>query len=125
MFKITSGRGFHITFPNGIILSTQFGYGNYCDNYNNDKLMNMGSNPINGFDLTNLTCEDVEVEIFCEAQLLKDTWLTEDMHREVFGVELDSNVMGNVMGHVDIIQWLKILDWCKNSDPREIMLKRK
>lgn len=66
MFKITGNRGFHIMFPNGIILSTQFGYGNYCDNYDKNELMN----PKN-------------------------------------------------------LRWLKILDWCKNNDPREVMLKRK
>jgi len=34
MFKITSNKGFHITFKNGWTVSVQFGPGNYCDNYN-------------------------------------------------------------------------------------------
>ena len=34
MFKITSGKGFHITFKNGYTVSVQFGNGNYCENYN-------------------------------------------------------------------------------------------
>ena len=29
MFKITDGKGFHITFKNGVTVSVQFGYGNY------------------------------------------------------------------------------------------------
>lgn len=33
-FTITQGKGFGITFPNGWGISVQFGYGNYCDNYN-------------------------------------------------------------------------------------------
>jgi hypothetical protein len=33
MFRITGGRGFHITFENGYTVSVQFGLGNYCDNY--------------------------------------------------------------------------------------------
>lgn len=33
-FKITGGRGFHITFPNLWTVSVQFGGGNYCENYN-------------------------------------------------------------------------------------------
>ena len=33
MFKITSGRGFHIKFKNGYTVSVQWGPGNYCDNY--------------------------------------------------------------------------------------------
>ena len=32
MFKITFGKGFHMTFPNGVTVSVQFGSGNYCDN---------------------------------------------------------------------------------------------
>ena len=33
MFKITSHKGFHITFENGWTVSVQFGGGNYCENY--------------------------------------------------------------------------------------------
>lgn len=32
MFKITNGKGFHITLANGYTVSVQFGAGNYCDN---------------------------------------------------------------------------------------------
>ena len=31
-FKITQGKGFHLTFSNGWTASVQFGYGSYCDN---------------------------------------------------------------------------------------------
>lgn len=34
MFKITGGKGFHMTFDNGWTASVQWGFGNYCDNYN-------------------------------------------------------------------------------------------
>ena len=33
-FRITSGKGFHITFANGYTVSVQFGGGNYCANRN-------------------------------------------------------------------------------------------
>lgn len=33
MFKITHGKGFHITFENGYTVSVQWGPGNYADNY--------------------------------------------------------------------------------------------
>lgn len=33
MFKITDGKGFHITFGNGWTVSVQFGPGNYGSNY--------------------------------------------------------------------------------------------
>jgi hypothetical protein len=32
MFKITTGKGFHMTFDNGWVLSVQWGPHNYCDN---------------------------------------------------------------------------------------------
>ena len=35
-FRITGGKGFHITFENGWTVSVQFGPGNYCDNYGED-----------------------------------------------------------------------------------------
>lgn len=34
MIRITSGKGFHLRFPNGYTASVQFGPGNYSDNYN-------------------------------------------------------------------------------------------
>lgn len=33
MFRITDGKGFHITFKNGYTVSVQFGAGNYCEHY--------------------------------------------------------------------------------------------
>jgi hypothetical protein len=36
MFKITRGKGFHVTFKNGYTVSVQFGYGNYTEAYNNE-----------------------------------------------------------------------------------------
>lgn len=33
---INQNKGFHITFKNGWTVSVQFGWGSYCENYNND-----------------------------------------------------------------------------------------
>ena len=33
MFKITEGKGFHMTFDNGCTVSVQIGRGNYGGNY--------------------------------------------------------------------------------------------
>ncbi len=33
MFKITQGKGFHMTFANGWTVSVQWGSGNYCPNH--------------------------------------------------------------------------------------------
>jgi len=32
-FVSTRRKGFHMTFPNGLTVSVQWGAGNYCDNY--------------------------------------------------------------------------------------------
>lgn len=38
MFKITQGKGFHMTFDNGWTASVQWGMTNYCQNYAYDPL---------------------------------------------------------------------------------------
>jgi hypothetical protein len=40
MFKITMGKGFHITFKNGYTISVQWGPGNYCDNHHDNNWRN-------------------------------------------------------------------------------------
>ncbi len=35
-FRICNNKGFYIKFDNGWTVSVQFGWGNYCDNYNNN-----------------------------------------------------------------------------------------
>ena len=42
-FKITAGKGFHVTFANGYTVSVQWGPGNYCDNYNDSYLSGSGT----------------------------------------------------------------------------------
>jgi hypothetical protein len=36
MFRITGGKGFHITFKNGYTVSVQFGPGNHCEHKDRD-----------------------------------------------------------------------------------------
>ena len=36
MFQICDGKGFQMTFENGVTLSVQFGPGNYCENRSTD-----------------------------------------------------------------------------------------
>ena len=38
MFQICDGKGFQMTFENGVTLSVQFGPGNYCENRSTDDL---------------------------------------------------------------------------------------
>lgn len=36
-FRITDGKGFSMRFANGWAISVQFGWGNYCDNYDHQR----------------------------------------------------------------------------------------
>lgn len=38
MLRINRNKGFHLVFENKLTISVQFGYGNYCDNYNSEIL---------------------------------------------------------------------------------------
>jgi len=91
-------RGFKITFPNGIVLSTQFGMTNYCENretYISNKENIQNSN-------------DAEVAIWHKDN--PDEWLTREMYKDVFGSEL----CDDVIGYINIAEWLEIFEWCKN-----------
>lgn len=43
-FHITEGKGFQMLLPNGYLVSIQWGWGNYCDHYNNPDHLIMGGN---------------------------------------------------------------------------------
>ena len=92
MFKITDNKGFHITLPNGVTISTQFGGGNYCDNYNY---------PI-GRNERGLECRDAELAIWDK----DGKWIT----REVVEAATGKNPADDVFGRTEIDTWLKILD---------------
>jgi len=51
--KITSGKGFQLTFRNGITVSVQIGFGNYCSNKENDRLT-----------FGNVECPNAEVAVW-------------------------------------------------------------
>ena len=93
MFRIMSNKGFHITFPNGITLSTQIGGGNYCDNYD--------------FPIGKESQERGMESTTCELAIWdkKDAWITEQMCKEVFG-KRDGN---SVMVYVEFVKCLKVL----------------
>jgi hypothetical protein len=90
MFKITFSKGFHITFPNGVTLSTQFGWGNYCEN--RDMSSRETPDP--------LVSKNAEIAIWNE----KEEWITDEI--------LKNGDM--VQGYVDIVEWLEIIEKCKN-----------
>lgn len=56
MFKSTHNKGFGMSFQNGMTISVQYGYGNYCDNYKNEEA---------GYDKTGIIeSSDAEIAIW-------------------------------------------------------------
>ena len=90
-FQITDGRGFHITFPNGITVSTQFGPGHYCENRYKEFKSFDGSD----------TCE---VAIWREGI---EGFITDKILTKAFGKSINSNG-----AYLNIKEWTKIIDYC-------------
>ena len=91
-FTITQQKGFQIVFPNGYILSTQFGPANYCDNYNMD-IWTEGE--LAGKQGSN----QVEIAIFKDDELIR------------LPKKLRADTEGIVDGYIDIEKWLKYVKW--------------
>lgn len=96
-FSITGGRGFQITFPNGVILSTQFGAGNYSENYHG---------PFD-FNKNDWASDDAEIAIIGP----KGQWLTKEFK--------DDN--DDVLPRQKFDDWLAAfnfaLQWSKKATP--------
>jgi len=97
MFKTCNNKGFHIKFPNGITLSTQFGPGNYGDNYDDPFIMPDGK------EKRSYQYFESEVAAWDE----KGKWITDEYRPG----------SGGVIGYLDIGEWLKFFDWCRNYKP--------
>lgn len=101
MFSICDNKGFHITFENGLTLSTQFGGGNYCANYDIE---------IERY-TRGLSCVNAEIAVLGDK---RGDWYTREIMAAI-GEPADDGVVG----HVDIAKWLKIVEACKNYQPKE------
>ena len=98
-FAACGGKGFHIRFPNGLTLSTQFGGGDYGSNYN----LPIGKER----DLITLEAATVEVAVFKTSGDGK--WQTEEISKAAgLGDPGDC-----VMGYVPFENWLKLFDACR------------
>jgi len=93
MFRITGGKGFRIKFKNGITISTQFGYGNYCDNHSKTEFTGL-----------DVKCADCEVAIWDETE----DWITGQI-LNTLGIDND----GSVAGRINPDQWADIVEKCK------------
>jgi len=100
-FRIHKDNGFALTLPNGISISTIFGYGNYCENYDweNPKGVGIADN----FARIPEGSNDVEIMIECP----DEKWLKRINKKYGDG---DSSVIG----YLTIDKWFEILKKCWN-----------
>jgi len=92
-----NNNGFSITFPNGLTLSTRFGYGNYCENRNDELERGLYNKGVSGRGMyESISCNDAEIAVI------------RDDGKFIKGVDGES-----VKGNVKIEEWLGILNWCK------------
>jgi len=96
MFRINGGKGFQVTFKNGVTVSVQFGVGNYCKDYNKfpvieDYIKESKEQAENG-------SPNAEIAIFN-----KDGWLTKEFKDDG----------DDVLGYKTPEQVLKALNWAK------------
>jgi len=96
MFKACGNKGFHLTFPNGVTLSTQFGPANYGDNYDAPLTLSAEEERKHG----GYKSWNAEVA----AWVGKDKWITDEYRPG----------SGGVIGYLDMEEWLKFFDWCRN-----------
>lgn len=95
LFRITSSRGFHIRFDNGVCVSCQFGGGNYADNYD----MAIGSEPQHSV----LESTRAELAVWIRQQGKGSRWITH---------EYPGNVKGDdVWGYTSPNDLLGLLNW--------------
>lgn len=95
-FRTCGNKGFQITLPNGITISTQFGGGNYSDNYS-DKIE---PNP------TDKQANQVEFAAWdSNIPASSGNWVTRQLCKRI-NIPCDDDVLGRI----NISQWLRLLD---------------
>jgi hypothetical protein len=103
MFNICGNKGFHITFSNGITLSTQIGGGNYCNNYDFDILSKINPPP----------CENCEIAIFNK----KGNFITGKIIKK-YNLKIDND--GSVAGYVSFKNWLDVFNTINKITKKEL-----
>ena len=87
--KITDCKGFHLSFDNGLIISVQFGYGNYCGNRFDNRYLRNRMREYN----IECECPDAEVAIF-KTNSKDNKWLTNKFLPKSRGVDVVGWVRG-------------------------------
>ncbi len=95
-------NGFHVSFDNGYCLSTQFGYGNYCEGHE-DFFQH-----IEDFDKARECVRDCEVAVLYNDELVVPEELT------------DFFIDDSVKGWVSVNDWFNLINRVKNLPKREV-----
>jgi len=102
VFRTCDNKGFHLTFPNGVTLSTQFGGGNYGSNY--DARIGQES------ELRSVGADTVEVAAFDKEG---GKWRTQ----EAAVLMGDKDPGDTVLGYIDMEKWLAFMDAVRKLPP--------
>lgn len=112
MFKITEGKGFHITFANGVCLSVQFGRGSYCEN----KVMGDVKEQIRYREMieeNSIQSFNAEIGIWIKG---RKGWITPEIYRKIYKRKLKYNL---VAGWIDADDFAKFVYYCQKYKVRE------
>ena len=97
MFQTFKNKGFHIKFKNNVNVSIQFGYGNYCENYEGEQ-----SNKYSNWS------KDAEVAIWYQTSEGRH-WITR-RYCEENDIDVD-----DVIPHQSPAEVLQILNWASGQ----------
>ena len=119
---ITEGKGFQITFDNGILVSVQFGCGNYCENY----YKHLEPDWFYGKERQERMWSSKDAEIAVWDTKKNDKWITDDIFKlaGLGGIGCD-----DVAANVNTEQLVKVLRtasrWHKWRKVKNFLLKYK
>ena len=102
-FRITWGRGFQMTFPNGITISVQFGAGNYCENRDFSARSTMAEAATG-----EAGCLNAEIALWDAS----GTWITREYQRDA----LKLNPHDDVMGWLTTLDVAHAINWAATVD---------
>jgi hypothetical protein len=118
-------NGFTLTFENGLVLSTRFGPGNYCDNHawltrsadcdnhENWSEWTKENSHMASESMDNLFSDTVEVGVWDSDTRDPRNWVS-GWQEAVFD---DADPYDDVRGYVTMPEWLQIVEWCRAWNP--------
>ena len=98
-FTATMGKGVYLEFDNGYVISAQWGYMNYCENYMKSEKDLIGKRPSE----IRLESETCEIAIWDK----NGEWITKDILRELG----EEEIYDDVLGYVTMNKFLKIVNY--------------